>query len=271
MATIELSDGLRVALTDLIAHETEIQKVAGDLSARVSGHPATHRLFAEIHQTSGDHLTAIRDRLGVPDNGAVMDGEPRRTDQTGFAERHPVSDSLCAVYSLLSGAVIRYSAMQSIATRLLDSWAVAEKGTTGHIARGHTQEYVAIMGRIMDIVHDVVIWELENDGLECRCTCPSCNFGVCLCAVTGRGVLAAAFTAARPRGAESGVEVLRPRLGSAAERAGFVLGDILTAVDGVDIDAPPVLQGAISDHETGAIEFTVARDGKQIALTSEAT
>lgn len=278
MAAIELSDRLRVALTGLMAQETAIQETAGDLSARVSDHPETRDLFDDIRQVSGEHLSAIRDRLrAASDDGAAIEtigaaqAFDQTGDQTGSAGPHPVSDSLCTMYSLLAEAVIRYSAMQPIATRLLDSWAIADTGTTGHIARDHTQEYVAVMGRIMDIVHDVAVWELEEAGLECRCNCPSCNFGVCLCAVTGRGVLGAALTNARPRGAESGVEVLRPRARSAAEEAGLVQGDIVIAVDGVAVDAPPVLQAAIRDHETGTVEFTVVRDGQQFALTGEVT
>ena len=278
MAALELSDRLRVALTGMLTHETAIRGATEGLASRVSAHPAVSDLFDDIQQTAGDHLTAIRDRLRVASgDGAAIEttGEARTFDQmgdqTGFAGPHPVSDSLCTMYSLLAEAVIRYSTMQAIATRLLDSWAIADEGTTGHIARDHTQEYVAVMGRIMQTVHDIAIWELEEDGLECRCNCPSCNFGVCLCAVTGRGVLGAAWVAARPPVAESGVEVLHPRARSAAEKAGLVQGDIVIAVDGATVDAPPVLQAAIREHETGTIEFTVVRNGEQFALTGEAT
>lgn len=272
MAVLELSDRLRVALTDLAALETAIHKAAGELAGRVSPHAAVRDLFGDIRQTSDDHLTAIGDRLGTASGDDLVVGvgagaEP--ANRRGLAELHPVSSSLGAMYSLLSEAVIGYSTIQPIATRLVDGPAAASEGTTGHIAIRHTQDYVAAIGRITKMIHDVVIWELEADGLECRCTCPSCGLGVCLCSVNGRMVLGEAWTAARPPAAEAGVEVLRPRAGSVADRAGFMQGDIVIAVDGVPVDSIPMLQSAIRDHEEGRIEFTVRRNGDQVALACQ--
>ncbi|MDP6823167.1 MAG: PDZ domain-containing protein [Dehalococcoidia bacterium] len=272
MTAIDLSDRLRVALTGMLAQETAIHATAGHLSGRVSDHGPTPDLLAGIRQISGNHLTAIRERLGVlPEDETPAEIGSLSGDHTGFAEWHPVSDSLCTMYSLMGEAVIRYSAMQPITNRLADSWAVASEGTSAHIARAHTQEYLALMGRITNVVHDAVIWELDQDGLECLCTCPSCSLGVCLCAVAARGILAPALASAMPRVTESGIEVLRPRTGSAGERAGMLQGDVVVAVEGAPIGTIPEFQATIQGHEPGLIELGVLRDGEQIVLTCETT
>jgi S1-C subfamily serine protease len=46
-------------------------------------------------------------------------------------------------------------------------------------------------------------------------------------------------------------------------------GDIVIAVDGVPVDSIPMLQSAIRDHEEGRIEFTVRRNGGQVALACQ--
>ncbi len=269
MATIVLSERLHVALTGLLAHEKAIDAAATDPSGRVSDHAETRDLFAGIQRASSGHLMAIRERLNLTSGDGFTEADQPRSNPPEFARLHPVSDLLCAIYSLLGEAVVRYSAMQSVANRMADSWAVASEGTTAHIARDHTQEYVALMGRATNILHDAVIWELEEDGLECRCSCPSCGLGVCLCAVSARGILSPAIANALPRVARSGVEVVRPRSGSSAEGAGLQQGDIVISIDSVAVTELPVLQAAIRDHEPGEIEFSVLRNGEQIVLTCE--
>lgn len=272
MATIAVSETLHVALRGLLVHERVIESTTANLFGRVSDHFPTRDLFADIRQTSSEHQAAIRERIRItPDDTPATEIPAPQNAPLEFADFHPIADSHCAIYSLLGEAVIRYSATQSISTRSADSWAVSDKGTTGHIARDHVQDYVAVMGRLVNLTHDAVIWELEKDELECRCVCPSCGVGVCLCAVAARGVLSTALAGALPRAAEAGIEVLRPRSGSAAESAGIVEGDRVVAIDGVAIDSIPPLQGAIRDHETGIIEFSVLRDGEQIGLTCKTT
>ena len=110
------------------------------------------------------------------------------------------------------------------------------------------------------MIHDVVLWELEEEGSVCRCTCPSCSIGICVGAISSRSILGEAWIAARPPVAEHGVELKPPRPGSAAAVAGFLRGDVIVAIDGEKIDALPLLQRLIRDHRAGDLmEFTVRR------------
>jgi len=177
-----------------------------------------------------------------------------------FGELHPVSSALGVVYTILQEAVIGYSTIQPIAFRAQDSWVVADEGTTAHLSRQHTQDYLGVAGQITAMIHDVVLWELDSDGLVCQCTCPSCSIGICVGAISSRSILDEAWIASHPPLAEHGVELKPPRPGSAAAAAGFLSGDVIIAMDGRKIDALPLRQRLIRDHKVDdAMEFTVRR------------
>ncbi|MAF54264.1 MAG: hypothetical protein CL694_14790 [Chloroflexi bacterium] len=264
---------LYFALTEMVALEKRIQRTVAGLRGDVSDHPAARELLARLEEMAGAHLDTLCKRLQIaPDDDpkarAGVDGSPAHSIR--FGELHPVSSALGAAYSIVQEAVIGYSTILIIATRTADSWARADEGTTGHIARQQTQEYVGVAGQITALIHDVVIWELDSDGLVCRCTCPGCSIGICVGAYGSRAILSEAWIAARPPGAEHGVELKPPRPGSAAAEAGFLKGDVIVAVDGEKIDALTTLQRAIRDHDAGdLIEFTVRRKAGEAKVVVE--
>ena len=104
-----------------------------------------------------------------PEARAGLNGWSANQSQLG--ELHPVSNALGVVYTILQGAIIGYSTIQPIALRAQDSWVMADQGTTAHIVRRHTREYLGVAGQITALIHDVVLCELEGDGLVCRCAC----------------------------------------------------------------------------------------------------
>ena len=264
---------LHFALTELVVLERRIRRIANDLHGNVSSHPAAQELLGRLEEMACTHLDALRERMQTtldldPDAHPGFYGTSAKQSQ--FAELHPVSSALGVAYTVVQEAVIGYSITQPIATRALDSWAVANEGTTGHIARKHTQDYVDVAGRIAALIHDVVLWELDKGGCVCNCTCPSCSIGVCLCALAGRAVLAEAWVAARPPAAEQGIEVKPPRPGSAAADASFLPGDVIIAIDGEKVDSTQLLQRVIRDHVTGDLmEFTVRRKAGDVTVVVE--
>jgi membrane-associated protease RseP (regulator of RpoE activity) len=138
-----------------------------------------------------------------------------------------------------------------IAIRFRDSWAVAEAGTAAHLARQHTQNYVHAMQQIARVLHGVVVWEMDQEGLECQCVCPSCGSGICLCAAASRITLSRAWIDDGPIAVDAGVYVQLPRKGSTAANAGLRKGDVVVGVDGQDVKAISDLQTAISRHQSG--------------------
>ena len=254
---------LHSALTGLVALERRIQRTAANLDDKVSGHTMARDLVAGLEEMACNHLDALYERLQVtPDQGpneaAGVSEPPANPSQ--FGELHPVSNALGVVFTILQEAIIGYSAILPIALRTRDSWVMADEGTTAHLSRRHTQEYLGVAGQITALIHDVVLWELEGDGLVCQCTCPSCSIGVCVGAISSRSILSEAWITARPPVAEHGVEVKPPRPGSAAAVAGFLQGDVIVAIDGEKIDSLPLLQRMIRDHNEGDwMEFIVRR------------
>ena len=261
---------LHLALTALVELERRIQRTTADLHGVISSHPDARDLMVRLEEMAGTHLEALRERMQVaPDDPNVRTGvNGSSPNQSRFGELHPVSIALGVAYTIVQEAIIGYSTIQPIAFRAQDSWVMADEGTTAHIARQHTQDYLGLAGQITALIHDVVLWELDGAGFVCRCTCPSCSIGICVGAISSRSILDEAWIAARPPLAEHGVELKPPRPGSAAAAAGFLPGDVIVAVDGEKIDALPLLQRLIRDHRAGdSIEFTVRRKNGEAKVT----
>jgi S1-C subfamily serine protease len=67
---------------------------------------------------------------------------------------------------------------------------------------------------------------------------------------------------------DGGVVVVAVQPGSAADTAGMLEGDVITAVDGETIDAPEELAATIASSQPGdEIEVTIDRDGDEQVLT----
>ena len=254
---------LYVALTEMLTLEKRIRRTIVNLHGVVSSNPAARDLLARLEEMACTHLDALCERMQItpdddPDAHAGVNG--LSANQSPFGALHPVSKALGIAYTSVQEAIIGYSTIQPIAFRAADSWAMADEGTTAHISRQHTQEYMGVAGQITALIHDVVVWELDGDGFVCRCTCPCCSIGICVGGISSRDILGEAWIAARPPVAEHGVELMPPRPGSAASVAGFLRGDVIVAIDGEKIDALPLLQRLIRDHTAGdRMEFTVRR------------
>lgn len=263
---------LYLALAAMVELERQTQRTIPDLHDAVSAHPEARDLMANLKKIVGSHLDALWERMQLtPDSdqettpcGVGVDPPT----QNQFKELHPVSTALGVVYTMVQEAIIGYAAIQPIALRAKDSWVTAEAGTTAHISRRHMQEYMDVAGQINALIHDVVVWELEEDGVVCQCTCPSCSIGICVGAISSRAVLGEAWIAAFPPVAEHGVELRPPRPGSAAAAAGFQRGDVIVAIDGEKIDSLPLLQRLIRDRAEGDwMEFTVRRQAGEATVT----
>ncbi len=267
MAGIQLSDRLRTALIALMDIEATIQATLVESRKLVELHPAASARVKEIEALARDHIGAIRARLSSASDDVTASVNPTsaRSDRDWLSDLHPVSSSLRTAYALLNEAIIGYSMIQPITSRFRDSWLAADEGTTGHLTRKHTQDYVAAAGWIMEMIHEVVIWELDGAGLECRCTCPSCSIGVCVGPASSRSIVAQAQSAALPAEVRSGIYLNRPRTGSATAEAGLRRGDVILAVGGTRIDSLSRLQTEVRNHQPDHLmKFRVQRGTEEI-------
>jgi hypothetical protein len=241
-------------MADVVALEAAIAQTLDQLIMESSHHPEVTAMLRGFHAMTKGQLYALDTRLqtlaahvSIPDRSAAIcpDGA------SGDGNTYPVSTALQTAYTLFNRALIEYATLQVIAIRFRDSWAIAEDGTTAHLARQHTQNYVHAIQQIARVLHDVVVWELDHEGLECQCVCPSCSSGICLCAEASRITLSRAWIDDGPIAVDAGVYVQLPRKGSAAANAGLRKGDVVVGVDGQDVKAISDLQTAVREHQSG--------------------
>ena len=137
--------------------------------------------------------------------------------------------------------------------------------TSSDIAEQHTENYIGAVHKINQMLHTVVVWEMDREGSACLCTCPCCGLGICLCALSPRKTLSDAWAKVGPIADEVEVFLHPPRSGSAAANAGLLHGDVIVAVDGQELESYSTLQSAVGGHQSGdAIELRVRRSSGEL-------
>jgi DNA-binding CsgD family transcriptional regulator len=263
----------QIALVELFALECFIETRLNRLVVQTESSPSATELLRELARTARQHQDAVRKRLA--DAGfCCEDGRPEGISGVspgdGLVGLYPASAALRDAYVLVSQGLIGWATIFPLVIHVRDSWVMADAGTSAHIMRQHSQEYVAAAGRILSLLPDVLIDELNSTGIECDCTCPGCSIGLCLDAVSMRGLLTEALAAALPPVVEHGVKLTLPRQGSAVARSSLRVGDVIVGIDGQRIETVGQLQRAIGSHVAGdRMEFTVRRGHAEHTVTVE--
>ncbi len=253
----------------MTALESQIETALAEIVDRGAAHHGADALLRRILATAKDQHAALTTRLEAvrsEDSGSdVPDILPTPGDLTGTAESgnaNSISFALHTVYTMLNHAIFGYTLLQAVAHRYQDSKNGGGENT-GDVSEQHTRNYVAVVQEINQLIHDVVLWELSQAQDECRCTCPSCSLGVCLCAVASRLILNSAWADTAPV-RKDGILVQQPRSGSAAAIAGLRDGEVVMAADGQVLHTPPDLQGVVREHQPGEdITLRVQREGAE--------
>jgi len=243
-------------IDDLIQLEQRIEAAAETVFSSAA-HAGGKSLAADLRATSRRHredLERQRDRIAA---GALT------------AEL-PSSRSAGKLYAALSEAAFAYAEMHARAHRDFDS---QNEGNTAALAELHLQAYSGAIQELNLLGSDIAVDELGTRDVYCRCQCPACAFGLCLCSPHGSTTVREVMQKEVSEPREAGVRVRRPRPGSEAERAGLVDGDIVAAIDdkeiGSDLDLGTI-QGAIRAHAAGdEMRLLVARSNSgRIQLTA---
>ncbi|MDH5218687.1 MAG: PDZ domain-containing protein [Gammaproteobacteria bacterium] len=274
MTSTQNHNRLQTQLANIIALEAANEQRLLELIPEVSAHAGATALLTGFQDLARDQRQALETRLkSIQDIAPISNNITVALPVNGLSqrERYPVSTALQIIYTIFNQAVIGYSVLHPLATRFLDSPYTADEGTSYHLARQHTENYIHAIQQISRLLHDVVLWELDSEELECQCTCPSCGVGICLCAMAGRSFLSDAWQEAGPIADDEGIYVQLPKEGSAAIKAGLCKGDVILAVDGQELASYGDLQNAVRNSEPGdEIRLTVRRgsdDLQEISVT----
>lgn len=241
----------------LVDLERRIADQAEALSKIAGSQPALGRMADELQARTHEHRR-------------TLEGARERVD----AVTPPLADlrfarALLPLYSSLNEAVLAYAALHALAHRAFDSQG---EGNTADLAESHLRAHARAIQELDVMISEAVVLESSETGMECRCTCPTCGLGLCLCSPHGANTVRQAWRDSLPPPAEGGLRVRPPRSGSEAERAELRAGDRVVAIDGTDIanDLDTLtIQAAIRAHGSGEeMRLTVRRgEGEAMNVT----
>jgi hypothetical protein len=261
---------LHTHMAAMVALEHAIEQRIEYLASMATHNAAVIALLKDLQELAASHRQALAARLLiVAPEVPIPHAASMASLLEGFHQvaQYPTSAALMSLYSLFEQALTGYSVLMVLARRAADS-TVGGVGNTDDLVQHHLRDSAAAAQKIVRLLPDIVVTELEQVGDECQCSCPSCSLGICLCAVSTRRMLGMAWTDAGPVYAPEGVSMVLPRSGSAAARAGLSKGDTVLAVDGKEIESLPMLQGAVRQHNPGEeIHLRVQRpSGEQVDI-----
>ena len=145
---------------------------------------------------------------------------------------------LHTVYTAFNHAAFGYAMLHTVAHRFFDL-------PTADLAEEHRRSYAEASQAIHQLIPDMLIWEMGKEG-ECRCTCPSCSLGICVCWHAHVESLMPGSPAE-----EGGILVRQPKANSAALKADLRHGDVIVAADDQHVQTYQELQSEIRKHEPG--------------------
>lgn len=265
--TNEISESrLHQHMAQLVALEASIEKLLEQQLNAVIAHPDGTTITQEFAQLANNHRQALEARLNVIASNVHV---PERANEIiQFDGDYPMSSALRRDYVWLNEAIIDYTSLRVIALRFRDSPVTGDENTAD-LADQHIRDYVAAIRKISQLIHDVVVWELEQEGLSCDCTCACCGMGVCICNVYNRETLSHAWTEAGPIADDSEFIMVPPKPGSQAAIAGLQSGDLIIEADGRKIESYGILYEVFDGHKSGdSIKLQVRRDSGEVTNIS---
>ncbi len=251
MTETGLPQGLADRLAQLRGLEQQMLEQLEQLAGALTGNPAADEL-APLRTLATRHLISIDDVIR------------RRGLDLGTFTRHRVrSDQASSAWQVegLAGTVASlitaYGALYA-AGRLLYETELADD-----LAYPHAGEWRDLASAITDLLVTEVHAELLTEGATCRCVCPACGMGACLCTRTSIDTLRELW--GRPEAEPGqGIELrIPPRPGSEMARVGMGKGDRIVLVDGEIVRTNRDLQAALRKHPIGEpIAIQVERSGR---------
>ena len=238
----------------MLGVEGQILAALVPVSKCLKDHPGSSALLGRLRTMAEDHVEAWRVRMlgiGAPDPRTSITVGPPPVFPPGLREQLTPTAALQVLYALIGQATFGYSILHVVAHRQCDSGWGIEEGSSADLADEHLSDYLQALEIFHTTISDVTVWELSRDGLECRCVCPSCGLGICMCGSHGTARLVELWQSAMNPGkvlTEGGLSMLSPpRANSVALRAGLDRGDAIVGLDGEPVATQPKLSASIVD------------------------
>ena len=221
------SDRLQQIVADMVALEIQIEDALVRWLPQVQGYEEAAlavKRFQTMAKGQRDALEACLKRVGGSEMDSGNSAAPfDMTEALHKVGPGAVSTALHAITTAFNHAAFGYAMLHTVAHRFNDR---TGEGNATDMAEHHQRSYLQASKAVYQLIPDVVIGEMGESG-ECRCTCPSCSLGICLCWHAHDASLMPVSPAD-----EGGIMVRLPKANSAALQAGLRQGDVILAVDG---------------------------------------
>lgn len=239
-------NGLRQSLDSMIALESQLEETIGRFSAQTDRYLEVPAVIGHLHSLvtgQRDALQAHLQGLGqaeVPPAPSAISAAFEALPEIERSKQGPGTvPTLRAVAAAFTQTALGYAVLHALAHRSYDI-------ATADLADQHRRHYLQAVQAIHQAVGDVAVQELQEGGHACRCQCPACGPGICICwhvhvepEVTGPGTTT------------EGIVVRAPRAQSNAERAGLRHGDVILAVDGREVRSYEDMRDGMGAHQPG--------------------
>lgn len=234
-------DGLRECLDLIIDLEVRLRETLAPLLAATGNYLEAPGIVGALHtlvSAQGDVLQAhsqAPDTTDVPPIGSTISAALEAgQENTSGSETLAM---LRAVTTRLSQTAFGYAVLHAVAHRSYDV-------TTANLADEHRRAYVRAIEALHRAVGDVAVDELQEAGHVCRCQCPACGPGICICWHVHAD-------AAREEALAEGILVRAPRPRSNADRAGLRHGDVVLAVEDEIVRSYEDMRDGMGRHQPG--------------------
>lgn len=246
-----LSDPILKRLTRLRSMETDLLDLAEDLRSTDAADPQVVPAASMVHGIAAGHGNALTELFRRRGTDLVAQPVEARRVTDGS-----VSTRLEHLVAAAAAMVVGYEALYA-AGRLQYEVELCD------LADAHAAEWAGTLQSLSDLVPAAVHAELLEAGMTCRCMCPACGIGACLC--TRNSIETIREHWGRP-GLEpsDGIELrISPRPGSQLADASLESGDRVLTIDGEVVHTNSEMQRALRRHPLGeAMPVQVARSGR---------
>jgi PDZ domain-containing protein len=240
--------GRLLAIEVAIAHGIDAQ------SELISRDAALQKVLHELRERAVEQREGLEVRLAAAEIAPAPQPPPVSLLLSEAIASGRVDRVLAADYAAFAVAASEYALLIQLALRLFDQ-------PLRELAPRGLQSYATAMRQLTDLLPGVVVADLDEHDVDCRCICPMCALGACGCTAAGESRIRGGWQQATPDSVpESGLVLSRPRTGSQLAASGVLAGDRLVAVDGQRISSFLDVQKAIRAHAIGdEVTLLIAR------------